>query len=191
MPRENSISDEADGRSLTPDLDEERAPKSPTYSNAAPDLPNSSDAPKRSDSLNPKSLPSLRIRKLNGRSASHLPPALSPRDRFRATVRKVMQLHRTTTLFSTYGVGAEPGVDPRRNSANLAYGHIHENCVIEICDYSSVHASFGKMTNQDFVDFMNDPTASAKEPWVKVRWINIRGISWDVISAVAVKYGKL
>jgi Mg2+ and Co2+ transporter CorA len=44
------------------------------------------------------------------------------------------------------------------------------------------------MTNEEFVSLMNDDAASRKEPWVKVRWINIGGVSWDVISAVAIKY---
>jgi len=182
MARENSISDEADGRSLTPELDEEHAPRSPTYSNA-PEL-----SPKRASSRRLPSLP----------PASPIPPqplaqepGVPPLDRFRASVRKVIRLHRTTSYFTTRGIGAEPGVDPRRDSANLAYGHIRENCVIEVCDYSSVRSSFGKMNNKEFVEFMNDAAASAKEPWVKVRWINIAGISWDVISAVALKYGKL
>ena len=101
-----------------------------------------------------------------------------------------MQMHRTTTLLSTRGAGAEPGVDPRRDLANLVYGHIRENCVIDICDYSSVRSSSGRMGNREFVQFLNDDDASAKEPWVKVRWINVSGISWDVISALAIKYGE-
>jgi len=44
--------------------------------------------------------------------------------------------------------------------------------------------------NREFVQFLNDDDASAEEPWVKVRWINVTGISWDVISALAIKYGE-
>jgi Mg2+ and Co2+ transporter CorA len=44
------------------------------------------------------------------------------------------------------------------------------------------------MTNKSFVDMMGNEAASSREPWVKVRWINIGGISWDVISALALKY---
>ena len=86
-------------------------------------------------------------------------------------------------------IGAEPGVDPRRASAHLNYGHIKQNCTIEIVDYSSVRASFGRMENRAFEEFMLDQKASRREPWVKVRWINIGGVSWDVISALALKYG--
>ncbi|KAJ3552967.1 hypothetical protein NM688_g3872 [Phlebia brevispora] len=44
------------------------------------------------------------------------------------------------------------------------------------------------MTNQEFIRLLSDNRASAKEPWVKVRWINVGGVSWDVISALALKY---
>lgn len=87
------------------------------------------------------------------------------------------------------GVGAEPGIDPRRASAFVNYGHIKQQCLIEVADYSAVRSSFGRMTNAEFVQFMGNTQASAREPWVKVRWINIGGISWDVISALAMKYG--
>jgi Mg2+ and Co2+ transporter CorA len=36
---------------------------------------------------------------------------------------------------------------------------------------------------------VNSPNATAKrEIWNKVRWINIAGVSWDVISALAIRY---
>jgi hypothetical protein len=46
------------------------------------------------------------------------------------------------------------------------------------------------MSNTGFIQFLQNNQASAREPWVKVRWINIGGISWDVISALAIKYGN-
>ncbi|KAJ7597979.1 hypothetical protein C8J56DRAFT_921496 [Mycena floridula] len=50
------------------------------------------------------------------------------------------------------------------------------------------------MTNLEFVRSMEDVDAegtyraSAYERWVRVRWINIAGLSWDVVKAVAVRY---
>jgi hypothetical protein len=46
------------------------------------------------------------------------------------------------------------------------------------------------MTNSGFIEFLQDARASVREPWVKVRWINVGGISWDVVSALAMKYGN-
>lgn len=44
------------------------------------------------------------------------------------------------------------------------------------------------MSNNDFVSMMTTETKE-REPWSKVRWINIGGISWDVMSSLAVKHG--
>ncbi|TCD67881.1 hypothetical protein EIP91_011815 [Steccherinum ochraceum] len=238
MPRENSFSD-SDGRSLTPDLEDEVAvPISPASNAQSQDHPHAhfgqvhdnkshkshishkslkshiSDAlshhgshhgePSRGrptvDVLDttqsaPPELKSPRsVRSSSRRRAQASEPALrtttfaTPGDRFRSTVRKVMAMRRTSSLMINRGIGAEPGVDPRRASAFLNYGHIKQQCMIEVVDYSAVRSSFGRMTNTEFVQFMGNAQASAREPWVKVRWINVGGISWDVISAMAMKY---
>ncbi|KAH7886321.1 hypothetical protein F5I97DRAFT_1879408 [Phlebopus sp. FC_14] len=174
MPRENSFSD-SEGRSLTPDLSE-------SEDNMAPDhtiLPGTT----RRTSPIPNAPPS------SWHEARSTPQWHTPRDRFKASVKKVIQMRRASNVISRYGeVGAEPGVDPRRSSAHLHYGHIRQNSLIELVDYSTVRASFGRMTNSEFITLLNDKDAGKRAPWVKVRWINICGISWDVISALAMHY---
>jgi hypothetical protein len=102
MPRENSFSDE-DGRSLTPDLE---LPEG----NAPPTSPVVAVEP-----TGPPVRPTF----------AH---TTTPIDRFRATVHKVIRLHRTSTVLADRGgIGAEPGVDPRRDSAFLTYGHLRQN----------------------------------------------------------------
>ncbi|KIO07082.1 hypothetical protein M404DRAFT_137500 [Pisolithus tinctorius Marx 270] len=165
MPRENSFSD-ADGRSLTPDLDKE------------------AENDERNRNLT-TTAPSQRIRSGTTTTTTFL----TPKDRFRACVKKVIHLHRTSTFFARYGsAGAEPGVDPRRDSAYLHYGHIRENCIITLVDYSAIRSSVGRMSNREFVSLLTDTRAGEREGWVKVRWINICGVSWDVISALALHY---
>lgn len=195
MPRENSFSDE-DGRSLTPDLEEEREgvaePISPTYQQSNPFKP---PIPSSENAQNLSSPSKRSLHRVAGTAAGSSRPRLpgipTPKDRFRAVARKVMAMHRSTMVISNRGVGAEPGVDPRRLSADMQYGQIKQDCVIELFDYSAVRASYGRMTNKEFVNLMNDDKASEREPWVKVRWINIGGVSWDVIKAVSIKYGVL
>ncbi|KAF9016191.1 hypothetical protein BDZ89DRAFT_1022900 [Hymenopellis radicata] len=189
MPRENSFSDE--GRSLTPDLSEEEdanggaPPISPTYSTQFRPI-DTSTTEAACCSLRRRSIPSILA---SPAKAVRRPPiVLTPKDRFRTAVRKVMHMRRTTHNLSRGVAGAEPGVDPRRASADLQFGHIRQNCIIETFDYSAVRNSYGRMTNREFVNFMQDDNASAPEPWVKVRWINIAGISWDVVKAVSLKY---
>ncbi|KIL00070.1 hypothetical protein PAXRUDRAFT_30110 [Paxillus rubicundulus Ve08.2h10] len=181
MPRENSFSD-SEGRSLTPDLSDEESAASehdvlPAVVRQPSPTPSASQAPQASKSPSERPRPSL------------VHPQGTPKDRFRASVKKVIQMQRTAITLSRYGgAGAEPGVDPRRSSAFLTYGHIKQNCVIELVDYSTVRASSGRMTNGEFVKLLNDKTAGTREPWVKVRWVNVCGISWDVISALAIHY---
>jgi hypothetical protein len=117
------------------------------------------------------------------------PPKRSPKDRFRAAVRLVIAVHRTSSNILVGRVGAEPGVDPRRRGTFAAFRNVHQKCVIDVIDYSSIRCSIGRMTNSGFINFLQDGRASAREPWVKVRWINVGGISWDVVSALAMKYG--
>lgn len=212
MPRENSFSD-SDGRSLTPDLEDELEipmTSSPT-TRGPPALPplqteaigKSLSSPHGHGGINvenegPLSAPASFREESRVRSprtaTSHQharPHLLTPGDRFRATVRKVIAMRRGSVAISRGRIGAEPGIDPRRESAYLTYGHIRQKCLIEVVDYSAVRSSFGRMTNTEFIKLLADPGASRKEPWVKVRWINVGGVSWDVISALAIKYGLL
>ncbi|KAG6911291.1 hypothetical protein DXG01_002130 [Tephrocybe rancida] len=202
MPRENSL-DDSEGRSLTPDMDDfDEGPVSPISPSSIAHSPTYpiphivQPTPRLTTSPRPPSRRSILSRvKSQSPNVSKAPNwpgnarVQTPIERFRAAVRKVMALHRGTSYLTGMGrIGAEPGVNPRRASANLLYGHIRQDCVIEVIDYSSVRSSFGRMTNAEFINLLDDPVASEREPWVKVRWINIGGVSWDVIRAVSIKY---
>ncbi|KAF9011264.1 magnesium transporter [Cyathus striatus] len=200
MPRENSFSD-SEGRSLTPDLSEEEHDQFQAVQQSS-QVPPTSPASPTGEHLHGLALITSRLSKHSARTGKsnigtapspvHVIPGwktLTPKDRFKAAVRRVMTMRKGTSVLTGGGrVGAEPGVDPRRASADLTYGHIKQDCVIEIVDYSTLRTSFGRMTNKEFVSFMGDPEASRRDPWVKVRWINIGGMSWDVIKAVSIKY---
>ncbi len=82
--------------------------------------------------------------------------------------------------------GSEPGVDPRRATNNALYSHLHELCEIEVVDYSASNVEFNQYDNRGFVQLM---ARSQKPAWAKVRWVNIAGISWDVLSSLALAYG--
>jgi len=192
MPRENSLSD-SEGRSLTPDPEEEALP--------LPALPNHTQVEnshlshlERIRTQSRKSLHSrLSKNKPTSPTANQQPLPWAPKEKFRATVRKVMSMHRGTSMLVGGGeVGAEPGIDPRRPAVDALYRRVREdNCGIEIVDYSAVRSTSRTMTNAEFVDFMNAPSRDdfpPREPWVKVRWINIGGIDWEVIKAVSLKY---
>ena len=69
--------------------------------------------------------------------------------------------------------GAEPGIDPRRESAKRTYAHIHEECEIEVVDYSAEHVTFRQYDNSSFLEFLK---TADRNPPMKVRWINV-GVS--------------
>ncbi|OJT04614.1 Magnesium transport protein CorA [Trametes pubescens] len=106
-------------------------------------------------------------------------PILTPTERFRAVVRKMIDMRKTVRLV---------GIEPRGASTLLNYSHIRQRCIIGIMDYSSIRASAQRMGNAEFIRLLKDDNASRRAPWVKVRWINVCGVSWDVVSALALKY---
>ena len=199
MPRENSFSDD-EGRSLTPDPEEEVFPAAPVATEPANHAHVSN-----LDRIKTQSRKSLgsKISKGNLPLASPIAVVqqqpspwahLGPKEKFRAIVRKMVSMHRGTSMLLAGGgrVGAEPGVDPRRPAVDAAYRHIREdNCGIEIVDYSAVRSTTRTMKNSEFINFMNTKTEDElppREPWVKVRWINIGGMDWEVIKAVSIRY---
>ncbi|GJJ13365.1 hypothetical protein Clacol_007617 [Clathrus columnatus] len=117
-------------------------------------------------------------------------PSLRGIDLFRAAAHKVIRMHRTSSFWGTLNggkAGAEPGVDPRHSSAHITYGHIRRPCSINVIEYNSVRSQFQSFKNQSFIDFLATQ-GTQKEPWAKVRWIHVAGLSWDVISKLALAY---
>ena len=51
--------------------------------------------------------------------------AMNLADRFRVTVRKVIQSHRASSMMATgTSIGAEPGINPRKDTTHLMWGHV-------------------------------------------------------------------
>jgi hypothetical protein len=86
-------------------------------------------------------------------------------------------------------IGAEPGIDPRRPGSDAAYNHIRDTCEIEVIDYSSTNYKIKQYDNAGFIELMRT-TDGVRPPWAKVRWINVAGISWDVISRLGLAYSE-
>ncbi|KAF8185011.1 hypothetical protein K438DRAFT_1837261 [Mycena galopus ATCC 62051] len=95
---------------------------------------------------------------------------------------------RAQALRRQSGIGSEPGINPRDDEK---YSHFSEKCAIQVTDFSSEHVLLNTLSNAEFVDLMKHP-APKREPNAaekrSLRWINIGGISWDVLSALALRY---
>jgi Mg2+ and Co2+ transporter CorA len=58
---------------------------------------------------------------------------------------------------------------------------LHEECQITVVDYSEADLRIYEHDNASLIRFLDKP----QEDWVKVRWINVNGLSWDVIQALS------
>ncbi|KAJ7771826.1 hypothetical protein B0H16DRAFT_1514877 [Mycena metata] len=110
------------------------------------------------------------------------------RNRSNASGRYTMN----TTKRRHSGIGSEPGINPRDEK----YGHFSAKCTIHVTEYSSEHVSLSTLDNAEFVEWMKLPREKPQDerPSLEkdgkrtLRWINIGGISWDVLSALALRY---
>ena len=82
--------------------------------------------------------------------------------------------------------GQEPGLDtsdpapPYSHGDPQSEGHgteLHRRCEITVVDYSQDEMSQFNLDNDNLDEFLQEP----KEDWAEVRWINVNGLSWDVI----------
>jgi len=64
--------------------------------------------------------------------------------------------------------------------------------VIDVVDYDARDAVFKRMRNDEFIGIMREQytAPSSKAPPRRVRWINIGGIDWGVLSTLALRYSQ-
>ncbi|KAG8743374.1 hypothetical protein FRC10_012178 [Ceratobasidium sp. 414] len=112
----------------------------------------------------------------------------SARDRFRALVNKVINRNRACAIIQQFAQSAslEQGIDPTSASAERRFGSQLTKCAIEVTHYSGSRCRTASFTNPELVRWLGDnfPQRRSNE----VRWINIGGVSWDVIKALAIRY---
>lgn len=83
--------------------------------------------------------------------------------------------------------GAEPGVDPTKpDGGHAARPTLSAPCEISIVDFSQEAMSMQRFDNDSLVPFLKLPQPAQ----AKCRWINVKGLSWDVIQALG-QYKKL
>lgn len=84
---------------------------------------------------------------------------------------------------SSWQPGTEPGIDPTQPLPPYAewYSNIpndlHQQCEITVVDFSQHEMRQYELDNNTLEPFL----AREREPWVQCRWINVNGLSWDVI----------
>ncbi|KAK5214014.1 hypothetical protein LTR99_004897 [Exophiala xenobiotica] len=114
----------------------------------------------------------------------------------KATTKSLRRRGRSNTNTVMYGAqdmgrttGWAPGLEPGINTSEPAppyseghptsvhYENLQQRCEITVVDFSNDAMSTYDLDNDNIEDFLNKPV----EPWADVRWINVNGLSWDVI----------
>lgn len=81
----------------------------------------------------------------------------------------------------TDGAGSEPGFDPELpDGGHSSMPALNAPCEITVVDISKSKIEKKHLQNESFIDYIDRP----KPRWARCRWININGLSWDVIQAV-------
>ncbi|KAJ6139330.1 hypothetical protein N7471_005816 [Penicillium samsonianum] len=80
--------------------------------------------------------------------------------------------------------GTEPGIDPTKplppytsEWASNIPADLHRRCQITVVDFSQHEMRQYELDNDTLEQFLE----REREPWVQCRWINVNGLSWDVI----------
>jgi hypothetical protein len=83
--------------------------------------------------------------------------------------------------------GSEPGVDPSKpDGGHASMPTLSAPCEITVVDFSMTDISIHDFDNKTLISFLKIP----QPKWAKCRWINVNGLSWDVIRALG-QYKKL
>ncbi|EEY21578.1 conserved hypothetical protein [Verticillium alfalfae VaMs.102] len=76
--------------------------------------------------------------------------------------------------------GSEPGYDPSKpDGGHASVPALHAECEITVADFDEGRVESRSFGNEDFIEYLQRPQPA----WSKCRWININGLSWDVIQA--------
>ncbi|KAL1862450.1 hypothetical protein Daus18300_008547 [Diaporthe australafricana] len=77
--------------------------------------------------------------------------------------------------------GAEPGLDPfKTDGGRASLTKLSAACGITVVDFSHDDIHVTRLDNDGLGPFLKEPQPS----WAKCRWINVNGLSWDVVSTL-------
>ena len=126
------------------------------------------------------------------------PPPRTPTMQSRSTMKSFRRRGRAETGIpyaavemgrtSGWEPGQEPGIDtsdpapPYSHGSTIggdtgAHEKVDQPCEITVVDYSQDQIQMHSLDNGNLAEFLNEPA----EDWALVRWINVNGLSWDVI----------
>lgn len=78
--------------------------------------------------------------------------------------------------------GLEPGLDPARSNDGSQESLLDAECHITVVDYSEDRIEKQHLDNKSLPKWIE--SQGKRADWAKCRWINVDGLSWDVIQAL-------
>ena len=90
---------------------------------------------------------------------------------------------------SAWQPGLEPGIDPAEPTPHVGQsGHLdnlnpqdlNTRCESTVVDFSRYKMDMYEFSNDELIEFIKRP----RPDWATCRWINVNGLSWDVIRAL-------
>lgn len=122
----------------------------------------------------------------NGTETPQVPPTLKRRMTRSNTIQEFPGIDATQPQ-PDWQPGQEPGLDPSKPYGGRSQlPNLQEECQITVVDFSEHNMVMTDFGNTEFIDFLK----KEQESWVACRWINVNGLSWDVIQALGT-YKKL
>jgi hypothetical protein len=136
-----------------------------------------SPGPRRHNTLSPSGAD-------RGRTSSMSSGPLSPTGMHRRFSRQnTVRTYRSPSRPTWAEPGAEPGIDTSKE-VEPHFEHLMQECQITVVDFSDERMSKFELDNEGLVEFLQEP----REDWVACRWINVNGLSWDVIKELGNKH---
>ncbi len=116
-------------------------------------------------------------------------PILKRRSTRSSTTRTFRPANDEYVLRPNWQPGQEPGLDPqKKNGGRAEVPVLQADCEITVVDYSEDDMVMHHLDNASLPGWLEKE--GKKDEWVKCRWINVNGLSWDVIQALG-KHKKL
>ncbi|KAI4286477.1 MAG: hypothetical protein L6R35_004272 [Caloplaca aegaea] len=109
----------------------------------------------------------------------------SPADSIKRRIRRstTAKTYRPERRGRQWAPGQEPGIDPSLPSDGhepSTIPHLFEECEIMVVDFSMDDIELHRLGNKSLEPFLQDQ----RPEWATCRWINVNGLSWDVIKLI-------
>ncbi|CUA70321.1 hypothetical protein RSOLAG22IIIB_00676 [Rhizoctonia solani] len=137
--------------------------------------------------------PSSRTASVDMSQLLSVPSAQNPpsaKDKFRSLVNKVISGRRACIAIQeevSRNHSLDQGADPHNKRSDLRFGSRAAKCTIEVTHYSEAGCQTISYNNAGLIALLKGDNLTGLQKG-EVRWINIAGISWNVVKQLAIRF---